>query len=75
MKNDATKPILLPARNVAEKLGVSIRSVDRFARDERLAFPRAIKIGQRNYWLDDELTEWILDRALAGARAGVDRHL
>jgi MerR HTH family regulatory protein len=47
-----------PKRAVAARYGVTTRTVDRWHRDEKLGFPKPIVINGRNYYREDELSEF-----------------
>jgi hypothetical protein len=55
----------IPTRNVAQRYGVSTRSVERWAADSRLKFPKPLVINRLKYWLEDDLVEWERNRAAA----------
>ena len=59
----------LPTRSVAERYSVSTRTVERWAADPRLRFPKPLIIRRLKYWLEAELTQWERDRA-AGVASG-----
>jgi len=46
----------LSARQVCDRIGVSLRTLNRYALAED--FPKAIKFEQRRFWLEDEITAW-----------------
>jgi predicted DNA-binding transcriptional regulator AlpA len=48
----------LPTRKVALRYGVSVRSVERWEADQRLGFPKPLKIHQRKYWSLADLEKW-----------------
>jgi predicted DNA-binding transcriptional regulator AlpA len=48
----------LPTRKVAQRYGVSVRSIERWEADEKLAFPTPIKIHMRKYWSLNDLEKW-----------------
>lgn len=54
---------LLPARQVWERFGVTDRTLDRWLSDERLAFPRPIRVNGRRYFRANEITAWERNRA------------
>jgi hypothetical protein len=48
----------LPTGAVAQRYGVSTRSVDRWWKDPGLNFPRPIIVRQRKYWAVTDLEIW-----------------
>jgi predicted DNA-binding transcriptional regulator AlpA len=48
----------LPARKVWERYGVSDMSLFRWERDERMNFPKPIRIGRYKYWKLSDLEQW-----------------
>jgi hypothetical protein len=48
----------LPTGAVAQRYGVSTRSVDRWWKDPELNFPRPIIVRQRKYWAVIDLEIW-----------------
>jgi hypothetical protein len=54
----------LTLAQVAERYGgVNVRTVVRWAKDEKLNFPQPMLIGKRPFWDEDILTRWDRDRA------------
>jgi predicted DNA-binding transcriptional regulator AlpA len=53
----------LGTRAVAERFGVSTRSVDRWTADPALAFPQPMHINGRKYWDEGEIVAWATARA------------
>jgi predicted DNA-binding transcriptional regulator AlpA len=49
---------LLPDKKVCERYGVTTMTLYRWDRDPDLAFPRPIKIRNRNYRTESELDEF-----------------
>lgn len=45
--------------------GISLPTLDRWQAREDLGFPRPIKIGQRRFWREAELTAWLASREVA----------
>jgi predicted DNA-binding transcriptional regulator AlpA len=56
---------LIPARQVAMRYGVSLRTIDRWRRDEKLGFPPSVMINGRNYNAEADLEEFDRRRAQA----------
>jgi hypothetical protein len=48
----------LPTRKVAQRYAVTPRSIERWEANEKLAFPKAIKINNRKYWSVRDLEQW-----------------
>jgi predicted DNA-binding transcriptional regulator AlpA len=57
---------LLPTRAVCRRYGVSDRTVMRWERDTELNFPAPLKINDRKYWREADLTNF--DRARVAQR-------
>jgi predicted DNA-binding transcriptional regulator AlpA len=55
----------MPTRAVADRYGVSTRSVERWTADPKLNFPQPLRINKRRYWSEAELDEF--DRSRSGA--------
>jgi hypothetical protein len=55
---------LLPHRLVAEKYGVSTRTIDRWGEDPTLSFPPVILIRKRKYYDAATIDAWDRARAL-----------
>ncbi len=54
---------LLNSRQVCARFGgVSLMSLWRWARDERLQFPQPVKLTNRNYWRMGDLRRWEAER-------------
>src|SRR6516164_3651625 len=53
----------LPTGAVAQRYGVSTRSVDRWWKDSQLNFPQPIIVRQRKYWALADLETWERKRA------------
>lgn len=45
--------------------GVSMSTLQRWLADPALGFPRPIKIGQRRFWRQAEVTAWVQAREVA----------
>lgn len=60
---------LLTARVTAERLGVSVRSLDRWVQDAHLNFPHPEVIRRRRYWDETTLEEWRRNRQKVAAAA------
>jgi hypothetical protein len=48
----------LPTKKVAERYSVTPRSIERWEADERLGFPKPLKIHMRKYWSLNDLEKW-----------------
>jgi hypothetical protein len=48
----------LPTKKVAERYSVTVRSIERWGADEKLGFPKPLKIHMRKYWSLAELEKW-----------------
>jgi predicted DNA-binding transcriptional regulator AlpA len=71
--SDDGDALLFPARRVANRLGISLRTLDRRSRDARLGFPAPIKLKERNYFRAADIDAWIETMARRGvARAQGD---
>jgi len=53
----------------AERLGVSVRSLDRWVQDAHLNFPHPEVIRRRRYWDETTLEEWRRNRQKVAAAA------
>ena len=53
----------LPARLVAARYAVTIRCIDRWEADPRLAFPRPVYLGRMRFWRVAELEAWEAEQA------------
>jgi DNA-binding transcriptional MerR regulator len=61
--NTTTRPhALLPQRHVAERYGVSTRTIIRWEQDPRLAFPPVVVIRKRRYYDAAALEAWDQDQ-------------
>ena len=56
---------LIPARQVAQRYGVSLRTIDRWRRDDELGFPPSVTINGRNYNSEKDLEDFDRRRAEA----------
>jgi predicted DNA-binding transcriptional regulator AlpA len=56
---------LIPARQVASRYGVSLRTIDRWRKNEKLDFPPSVVINNRNYNSEADLDEFDRRRAQA----------
>lgn len=56
---------LLPAREVWRRYGVVSKTIDRWERDPRLSFPKAIVVNKRRYWRTADLVDWERSRVRA----------
>jgi predicted DNA-binding transcriptional regulator AlpA len=57
----------LTLAQVAERYGgVNVRTIDRWAKDEKLSFPQPMHIGRRPLWDEAELEAWERSRAKPG---------
>lgn len=62
--NTAEVPgVRLPSGLVAKRYGRDRRTIERWERDDKLAFPRPLIINRRKYWLLTELEAWERARA------------
>jgi predicted DNA-binding transcriptional regulator AlpA len=61
-----TSSTLLPTRAVCRRYGVSDRTVMRWERDTTLGFPTPLKINERKYWREADLTSF--DRSRVAQR-------
>jgi predicted DNA-binding transcriptional regulator AlpA len=59
----------LPASQVWNRYSVTGRTIDRWLKDETLAFPRPIVIRNRRYWREAELIAWERSQAAGGKAA------
>ena len=55
----------VPIGRVAERYGVSVRSIDRWMRNESLKFPQPLYILDHKYWSISDLERWERERATA----------
>ena len=55
--------VRLPTTQVANRYGVSTRSVERWQRDSKLDFPKPILINNRKYWPLSSIEAWERKRA------------
>jgi predicted DNA-binding transcriptional regulator AlpA len=46
---------LQSARSVAERYGVSVRTIDRWLEDLELGFPKPLVINRRRFFYDDQI--------------------
>jgi predicted DNA-binding transcriptional regulator AlpA len=59
---------LLTSNQVRARVGnVSHMCIWRWVRDERVLFPKPIKINNRNYWLLNDLRRWQAERTQKAA--------
>jgi hypothetical protein len=66
--NTTTRPhALLPQRHVAERYGVSTRTIIRWEQDPRLAFPPVVVIRKRRYYDAAALDRWDANRSAGRA--------
>lgn len=63
--NDETPNARVPKRKVAERNGVSVRTISRWEGDPELNFPRPIIINGRRYYDEAELRAWEQSRKAA----------
>lgn len=62
----APKPDVIPSAVVRARCGgISLATLDRWQARPELAFPKAIKIGQRRFWRDADVTAWLSSREVA----------
>jgi hypothetical protein len=57
----------LPTVAVAQRYDVSVRTVDRWAEDPVLKFPKPLVINRRRYWILRQLRAWDLTRIRTSA--------
>ena len=55
----------LPTIKVAERYGVTTRSIDRWEENPGLHFPKPLVINRRRYWNLSDLETWERQRAVA----------
>jgi hypothetical protein len=55
----------LPTVKVAQRYGVTTRSIERWEEDQELRFPRPLVINRRKYWALVDLETWERRRAAA----------
>lgn len=63
MRTDRPIPHYLPARLVAARYAMNIRSLDRWAEDDRLNFPQPVYLGRMRFWKVADLEAWERSRA------------
>lgn len=52
----------LPKRAVANRYGVTTRTIDRWRFDEKLGFPAPVfSVNDRGFWAEEELLQWEAD--------------
>jgi predicted DNA-binding transcriptional regulator AlpA len=59
--------VLIPAVRVAERIGVTRRTLSRWLSDPNLNFPQPISINSRLYVREVELNAWLAERARLSA--------
>jgi predicted DNA-binding transcriptional regulator AlpA len=59
-KGDIMRPIkhMIPASAVAERHGVSLRTITRREKSEALGFPRSVRINGRRFWRLKDIEAW-----------------
>lgn len=57
----SAKPSLHRIKVVAARLGVSTRTVSRMVENNK--FPKPIRVGNGNFWTDQDLDDWIAARS------------
>ncbi len=67
MTTDHITPNYLPARLVAARYAVTIRSIERWTDDDRRGFPAPVYLGRMRFWRVADLEAWEAQRAEAGA--------
>jgi predicted DNA-binding transcriptional regulator AlpA len=60
----------LTSKRVADRFGVSLRTIERWGADEKLAFPKPVKIRHRKYWSEREISAWDREHVEADAARG-----
>lgn len=58
MTPESPIPHYLPARLVAARYAMTIRSLDRWADDDRLDFPAPVYLGRMRFWRVADLEAW-----------------
>lgn len=67
MAEHPISPAFLPARLVAARYAMTIRSLDRWTDDGRLGFPAPVYLGRMRFWRIADLEAW--ERAQADRNA------
>lgn len=57
------QPEYLPAAFVAARYAVTLRTIDRWLLDSRLAFPAPVYLGRMRFWRLADLEAWEAARA------------
>lgn len=70
MAENPIAPAFLPARLVAARYAVTIRTLDRWTDDERLGFPAAVYLGRMRFWRIADLEAWEAEQASGAPRDG-----
>lgn len=60
-------PTYLPARLVAARYAMAIRSLDRWVEDARLSFPPPVYLGRMRFWRIADLEAWEAEQPRSGA--------
>lgn len=63
MSTDSPVPHYLPARLVAARFASTIRTIDRWTEDQRMAFPQPVYLGRMRFWRVADLEAWEAARA------------
>jgi hypothetical protein len=63
MATTSSTGVKLPTVKVAQRFDVVPRSIERWAADAKLAFPKPLIIRKRKYWELSELETWERSRA------------
>jgi predicted DNA-binding transcriptional regulator AlpA len=59
----STREVMLPARQVWTRYGVSDRTIDRWLARADLGFPKPVEINRRRYWKLADIEAWERSRA------------
>lgn len=63
-------PAFAPARLVAARYAMTLRTLDRWADDERLNFPPAVYLGRMRFWRVADLEAWEAEQARRSGGGG-----
>jgi hypothetical protein len=67
---------MIPARDLAERWAISVRTLTRRTRDEALGVPPAIIINGRRFWRLEDIEAWesaLVEQRSAQEQAGAGR--
>ena len=59
---------LIPDAEAAFRLGISVRTLERWDHDSKLAFPKPVRVNGRRFRRPVELARWVAKRAKAAQR-------